>query len=356
VSPFRRRRTTVITRPMARRRRRRRALLALGVTTSLLAGASYGTWRYIEENEFLLDQRCAVTVGDSDHELSPTQTRNAALLAVTAVDRGLPPEAAVDALAMSLQETELNVRDSGDERGSEALFARGAPDWTAEDGGRPVEITVDGFFEVMEDSWRAGLEAEEEDEDDEDAELFWAPELELDDAAEALDRPHNPQFYPQHGSAARAFGLPLAGQTQGPDMTCHLSQLQVPGPDPEGVTEDLVSLMPVILDIPFTEQEEDEDDDDFVAEPILDGIIETSGEEESALVSVQMPEESDAEVNHQWLTAHWAVATAEDYGIQTVTSAPYRWDRDSARWQRLAEDEADSVPDDTVQIGFSRDH
>ncbi|NDK31294.1 hypothetical protein [Nesterenkonia haasae] len=359
MSPFRRRRNTVITRPMARRRRRRRALVALGVTTAMVAGASYGTWRYIEEREFLLDERCAVTVGDTDYELSPTQTHNAALLAASAADHGLPPEAAVDALAMSMQETELNIRDSDDERGSEVLFARGAPDWTADNGAQPVEITVDGFFSVMERSWRSGLEAAEEaDEDDEDenTELFWMPDLELDEAAAALERPHNPQFYPQHGTAARAFAWPLAGQTQGPDMTCHLSQLDVPGPDPEGVTDELVGLMPTVLEVPFTEPpEEDEEDEEFVPEPILDGIIEVSGQDEDALVTVEMPD-SEAELNHQWLIAHWSVASAEDFGVQSVTSAPYRWERDSARWQRLSDEDADSASVGTVVLGFSRDH
>lgn len=360
MSPFRRRRNTVITRPMARRRRRRRALVALGVTTAMVAGASYGTWRYIEESEFLLDERCAVTVGDTDYQLTPTQAHNAALLAASAADHGLPPEAAVDALAMSMQETELSVRDSDDERGTEVLFARGAPDWTADNDVQPVQITVDGFFDVMETSWRSGLEAAEEadeEDDEDDAELFWMPDLELDEAAEALERPHNPQFYPQHGAAARAFAWPLAGQTQGPDMTCHLSQLDVPGPDPEGVTDELVGMMPAVLEIPFTEpSEEDEGDeeDEFVPEPILDGIIEVSGDDDDALVRVETPE-SDGDLNHQWLIAHWAVATAEDYGVQSVTSAPYRWDRDSARWQRLSEDEADAAPNGTVVLGFSRD-
>lgn len=364
MSPFRRRRNSVITRPMARRRRRRRALVALGVTTALVAGAAYGTWGYIEESEFLLDEQCAVTVGDTTYELTPTQARNAALLAATSVDDGLPPEAATDALAMSLQETELNVRDSGDERGSEVLFARGAPDWTAENGAQPVEITLDGFFDVMEDSWRSGLEAEEEEEeeetedDEEDSVTFWTPELELDESAEVLERPHNPEFYPQHGAAARAFAWPLTGQTEGPDMTCDLSQLDVAGPDPDGVVEELTAVMPSVFEIAFTEpSEEDEEadeDEEFVPEPILDGIVDVSGEDAEAVVSIEMPE-SDESFNPQWLTAHWAVASAEDYGIQSVTSAPYRWDRDSARWDRLAEDEAESAPQGRVLLGFSRD-
>lgn len=367
MSPFRRpRRHQVITRPMARRRRQRRAVTALGVTTALVAGASYGTWQYIEQNEFLLDERCEVTVGDADHQLSHQQTHNAALLAATAADRGLPPEAAIHAVAVSLQETELVMRDGGEHPGSRVLFARGAPDWTAEGDVIPVEITVSGFFDVLQASWEEGLEAEQdaeeaegdEAEDAQEPEPSWEPEMHLDEAAEVLDRPHNAQFYPRHAAQARAFAWPLAGQQQ-VGMTCHLSQLEVPAAAPEAVADELLAVMPNALEIPFTDPpEEDEDtgeDDDaeeFVPEPLLDGILEVSGEAEQAVVSVAVPA-ADENYDYQWLVAHWAVAVAHDYGIQTVTAAPYRWDRDSARWQRLDEDS--TATSDTVLIGFSRD-
>lgn len=366
MSPFRRsRRHQVITRPMARRRRQRRAVTALGVTCALVAGASYGTWQYIEQNEFLLEERCEVTVGDSEQELSQQQTHNAALLAATAADRGLPPEAAIHAVAVSLQETELSMREGDEDPGSRVLFARGAPDWTAEGDVVPVEITVSGFFDVLQASWEQGLAAESdaEEEGDDDAEdteppePHWEPEMHLDEAAEVLDRPHSAQFYPRHAALARAFAWPLAGQ-QPVGMTCHLSQLEVPAADPEGVAEEVVAAMPNALGIPFTqppedeESSEDEEAEEFVPEPLLDGIIEISGEGEESVVSVRVPP-PDGSYDYQWLVAHWAVASAHDYGIQTVTAAPYRWDRDSARWQRLDEDDATTT--ETVLIGFSRD-
>ncbi len=54
-------RPVVATREMARRRRRRRALVALGVGTAVVAGTGYGAWRFIEENEYLLEERCSVS-------------------------------------------------------------------------------------------------------------------------------------------------------------------------------------------------------------------------------------------------------------------------------------------------------
>ncbi len=47
---------------MARRRRRRRALAALALTGALIAGTAYGAWRYIDENEYLLDEHCEAVV------------------------------------------------------------------------------------------------------------------------------------------------------------------------------------------------------------------------------------------------------------------------------------------------------
>lgn len=357
-------RHVVATRPIARRRRRRRALTALGITSALVIGVGYGTWQYIEQNEFLLDERCEVTVAQEEHQLSPNQAHNAALLSASAVDRELPPQAAVHAVAISLQESELQVREAPDERDARVLFARGTPDWNGDTDADPVETSIAGFYDVLEESWRAGFQDgddddAEEESDPEDAEPAWGPEMPLDEAAEVLDRPHNPQFYPQHGSVARAFAGPLTGQ-QPVGMTCHLSQLDVPGPDPEGVVDELVAVLPNALEIPFTEAPEDEqdqngDDDDgeeeFVPEPILDDVIEVSGEGEEAVVTVQVPEHEN--YDQQWMLAHWAVAVARDYGIQAVASAPYEWNRDSARWERLPEDSEHG--EGTVTITFSRD-
>ncbi|WP_157984057.1 hypothetical protein [Nesterenkonia muleiensis] len=352
------------TRPVARRKRRRRALVALGVTTALVAGASYGTWQYIEENEFLLDERCEVAVGEDVHELPPNRAHHAAVLAASSVDRGLPPEAAVHALAISLQETELALREAGEAPGEHVLFARGAPDWSSGSEVQQVAVTVDGFFDVLEDSWNAGHEEEDDEDSGEDSEseeeTFWNPDMPLDETAEILQRPHNPQFYPRHSSMAQAFAWPLTGQTGGPDMTCYISQLEVPGPDPSGVADELASVLPRALDIPFTAPEEDgengddEDGEEFVPEPILEGIIEVTEADGEPLVYVALPE-SDGASDYQWMLAHWAITAARDYGIQSVTSAPYRWDRDSARWNRLDEEAGAATPSGTVLIGFTRE-
>ena len=342
---------------MERRRRRRRALVALGITSAVVAGTAYGTWQYIEDREFLLDERCEVTVGEQTLTLSPAQTDSAAHISAAAADRGLPPQAAVHAVAISLQETELTA-DQSEEDGAAELFARGTPSWSDGPSAEVAATSIAGFYDVLEESWQAGQsqEADGEEEADSEGPQHWTPQLELDESAEVLQRPHNSQFYPQHMPTARAFAWPLVGQ-QPVDMTCHLSQLQVPGPNPDAVVEDLVATMPNALQIPFTEPPEGEDDggedegEEFVPEPILTDVVESTGEGEDTVLQIQVPEQDD-NVDRQWMLAHWAIAVAREYGIQTVEAGAYRWDRDSGRWDR--DDEA-SASSTAVTIGFARE-
>lgn len=347
-------RRVIATRPMARRRRRRRALVALGITSAVVAGTAYGTWQYIEEREFLLDERCEVTVGEQAMTLSPAQTNSAARLSAAAADRGLPPQAAVHALAMSLQETELTSDETGEDEPAE-LFARGTPSWSDGPSAEVSASSVAGFYDVLEESWLAGQSEDGSADAEEEAAQHWGPQLELDEAAEVLQRPHNAQFYPQHLSIARAFAWPLAGQ-QPVDMTCHISQLEVPGPNPEALVDDIAATMPNALQIPFTEPDEGDDgegDDgeEFVAEPILTDIVESSGDGEDTVLTVQVPERDDT-ADYQWMLAHWAIAVAREYGIQTVKAGAYTWDRDAGRWDR---DDEEPSPSTEVTIGFARD-
>ncbi|WP_156837176.1 hypothetical protein [Nesterenkonia alba] len=369
MSPRSQPRPVVATRPMARRTRRRRTVAALGLTAALIAGTTYGAWRYIDENEYLLDARCEVQVGEHQQRLSPEQADSAALLAATAVERQLPPAAAVHAVAMSLQETELQLRADDPDPGERELFARGRPAWSDQAGAEQVPVTVNGFFDLLEERYEAALAAEEESEDeDDDAEdtededsagEYWQPEMELDVASEALDRPHNAQFYPEHYDRSRAFAAPLAGQSQ-VDFSCTLSQLEVPGPDPEGTAEELIAVVPTALEIPFTEPEDDDEDegdedgetedDDVAPEPLPEGIVEVTGSGEEAVVTVTAPP-ADEFYDYQWMVAHWAVASAERFGIQSVTAGSQQWTRDNSHWESTDE----PTEADTVVIGFTRD-
>lgn len=351
---------------MARRKRRRRALTALGAVSALVAGTAYGAWRYIDENEYLLDERCEVSIGGTEHRLSPEQAHNAATIAAAAVDRGLPPEAAVHTIGIALQESDLVVRESEDERDARVLFARGTPSWSDGPNAQSVAISLEGFYDVLESSWQEALETDQDEENDDDVASeeeesskppAWDPSMDLEEAAEALGRPQDPSFYPRHYERARAFALPLAGQEQA-TMFCRLSQdeTKVPAPNPEGVSDEIAAMLPHALQMPFTEPEEGEESEEesseseeFAPEPITDGIITVEGEGSEAVMTIAVPER-DGEYDYLWMLGHWSVATAYDYGIESVLAGPYRWERDSGLWVR-----GQGHSDDAVVLRFGPD-
>lgn len=306
-------RPAVVTRETARRRRRRRALVALGVGAAVVAGTGYGAWRFIDENEYLLEEACSVSVGGETFTLTPDQTRTAAELSAAAADRGLDPAAAVDAVAISLQENDLTARHLAEEPADPEpeYFARGGPQWNSGGETQGAPTTAEEFFSALEGT---------ED---------WGPELGVEETAELLDRPHNASFYPQHEDLARAFTTPLTGQ-QPMDLTCELAQQDVPDADPEGYAEELTSSFPTLLE-------------EQTVEVTQDGVVISVPDHDAAA-------DGEAPQDLEWLFAQWSLAMARDYGIQTVDVGAHTWDRDAAAWQQNSDAE-----DGTVRLGFTRD-
>ncbi|MBO0595670.1 hypothetical protein I2485_07630 [Nesterenkonia sp. E16_7] len=349
-------RPITVTRTVHRRRRRVKAVAAIAVVAAAVGATGYGAWQLIEENEYLLDERCSVTVGEVEHRLTPAQTYAAAHLAAGAAERELPVQAATDAIAISLQETNLDDRadpveeeteevdaeeaeaaepaDSEEDPGAPApvLFADGGPQWDAVKATSSTPTTAEDFYARLIQSREDG------------GEEAWSPELGLEEAAEALGRPQNPTFYPQHEELARAFARPLAG-LQPMVMTCQLSQLEVPGPDAEGLRGELQSSLSGMLGEEATEVEGS--GDSAVVRVSVSEVAEEAGATEAA--EEDATEEDAAERSEpEWLVAQWAVAAAETYGVQSVHAGAYEWHRDSGRWERV-----ETVSED-VEIGFSR--
>lgn len=345
-------RPITVTRTVYRRRRRVKAVAAITVVAAAVGATGYGAWQFIEENEYLLDKRCSVTVGEVEHRLTPGQTYSAAHLAAAAAERQLPVQAATDAIAISLQETDLENRagptaqpaeedaeaEEGDsEQSSPApvLFADGGPQWDAVSATSSTPRTAENFYARLVES-RDG---------EGEGELGWSPELGMEESAEALGRPQNPTFYPQHEELARAFARPLTG-VQPMVMTCQLSQIDVPGPDPEGLRGELEGSLSGMLGAEAVAVE-GTGESAIVRVSVSDveddaGATEASSEDDSEDAATERSEP-------EWLLAQWAVAAAETYGVQSVHAGAYQWHRDSGRWERV-----ESVSEDAVVIGFSR--
>ncbi|PRZ15702.1 hypothetical protein [Nesterenkonia sandarakina] len=361
-------RPITVTRTVYRRRRRVKAVVAITVVAAAVGATGYGAWQFIEENEYLLDERCSVTVGEVEHRLTPAQAYSAAHLAAAAAERDLPVQAATDAIAISLQETSLDNRadpveedtedvedGSGDaESGEDAeaaedqapaspvLFADGGPQWDAVNATSSTPTTAEDFYARLIDS-RDG---------EGEGDLEWSPDLGLEEVAEALGRPQNPTFYPQHEELARAFARPLTG-LQPMVMTCQLSQIEVPGPDAEGLQNELERSLSGMLGADAAAVEGT--GESAVVRVSVSDVDDEAGATESGSAEDADAAEDDAEAaatehtEPEWLVAQWAVASAETYGVQSVHAGAYEWHRDSGQWERV-----ETVSDDAVVIGFSR--
>ncbi|WP_029513895.1 hypothetical protein [Nesterenkonia sp. F] len=329
-------RPIVATRDMVRRRRRRRAVAVLAVLAVLVGGTGYGAWRYIDEQEYLLDPGCTVPLGAQEHHLDPEQSAHAALVAAMSADRGLPVEAAVDALAISLKESELRVSPGGEDRPARALFRDSGPDWTDRQQQVQVLAPVSGFYDSL-------VEAREREK------RSWTPQLDVQQAADVLDRPLDPSVYDEQIDPARAFAPPLTGR-QPLGVACEFSRQDVPAADPQGMDAQMSAVLGRILDLPGGDDRDDSEEQVIRREDGADGAT-------RLVVEISETDEQPA-LDRAWLVGQWAVATADVHGVWSVQAAGYQWRRETGRWEQLEEDASgDDAGQDagprTVRIGFT---
>ena len=147
-------------------------------------------------------QQCVAELDGTRWTLSPEQAQNAALIAATGVQRGLPARAVTIALATALQESRLVNVTHGD-RDSLGLFQqRPSQGWgTPEQVQDPVYATgrfYDGLVTIE------GYE-----------------DLPVTEAAQAVQRSGYPEAYAQHETRSRAWASALTGWSPA-TLTCEL--------------------------------------------------------------------------------------------------------------------------------------
>lgn len=232
-------------------------------------------------------ERCVARLDGTAWALSPDQAQNAALIAATGVQRGLPARAVTIALATALQESRLVNVTYGD-RDSLGLFQqRPSQGWgTAEQVQDPVYATgrfYDGLVTVE------GYE-----------------NLPVTEAAQAVQRSGFPDAYAQHETRSRAWASALTGWSPA-TLTCDLHDPDAAASSADAVVARVqrdLGALPVAADA--------------TGALVVDTAAFGAAEDRARL---------------DWAVAQWAVSVAQPLQLTSVAVADRTWDRTAGTWE-----------------------
>jgi hypothetical protein len=264
---------------MARSRRRRRSVLVLLVLLALVVGGLWLAATSIDRSQLLVRERCTAVVGPETFELAPDQAANAALIAGISMQRGLPPRAASIALATAIQESKLRNIGHGDDAGpdSRGLFQqRPTQGWGTEEQVMDPVYATNRFFSVLE-------------------EIPDYESLPITVAAQQVQRSAYPEAYADHEGEGKAFASALTGHSPGA-LNCVLKAAESAG-DPAEVEAALE-----------------------VSHPGLETAV------EDGTLRVEASDRTG------WAVAQWAVASAKELNIESVSYAGLSWQRSDGDW------------------------
>jgi hypothetical protein len=264
---------------MAHQRRRRRSVLVLLVLLALVVGGLWLAATSIHRSQLLVRERCTAVVGPGTFELAPDQAANAALIAGISMQRGLPARAASIALATAIQESKLRNIGHGDDAGpdSRGLFQqRPTQGWGTEEQVMDPVYATNRFFSVLE-------------------EIPDYESLPVTVAAQQVQRSAYPDAYADHEGEAKAFASALTGHSPAA-LNCVLKEAESAGDpaDVEGALE--------------------------VSHPGLETAV------EDGTLRVQAGDRTG------WAVAQWAVASAKELNIDSVSFAGLSWQRSDGEW------------------------
>ena len=275
---------------MARRRRRRSgarlaafAVLAGSAVVAVVAGPTL-IHRY--GDGLFSASRCTVTIDGALSTLTAEQADNAALIAATALRRGLPNHAVTVALATALQESDLRNLDYGD-RDSLGLFQqRPSQGWGTAEQIQDPRFATNAFYDHLEEvpAWEG---------------------LPVTEAAQAVQRSGHPLGYADHEADARLWARALTGEVPFGAVTCSLpagrADLAAAQTFAQRMSGDFGSRVAVTI------------------EGATDGA--------AAAVRVSSDEQSVLDA-----AANWSIAVASGWPVADVTLCDRRWTRAQEEW------------------------
>lgn len=191
----------------------RKPLVVTLVVVIVLGALGFGGWQaYQYLYQRFTPEQCEVLVPGKEQPttLSQEQARNASIIVAASVERGLPEQAAIVAIATAYQESALRNLDYGD-RDSLGLFQqRPSYGWGTEDEIMDPWYSSNRFYEelVKFDNWES---------------------TDVNDMAQKVQRSGFPEAYRKHEANARAIAGALRGSA--PETLSCLSFEEAPTAD-----------------------------------------------------------------------------------------------------------------------------
>lgn len=250
---------------------RQRRLSGVLVVVVVLVVAVAG-WLGVRQLTGLVhSEQCRIVAGGSTFQWAPDQASNTAAITAISVQRGLPPRAATIAIATAMQESKVRNVRFGD-RDSLGLFQqRPSQGWGTAEQILDPEYSTNKFYDEL-------------------VTVDGYTDMEIADAAQAVQRSADGSAYAQHEAQARATASALSGETYA-GAACALKD-----PDSPGDPGDLAALL----------------EKDFGVQGEVDGG------------TVRYRAESE---DLAWAIGSWAVARASDTGAVGVTVGGEEWTR-----------------------------
>lgn len=254
---------------------------------------------------------CTVTVDGHTVEVTGEQAENAALIAATAVRRGMPARAASIALATAYQESKLTNIDYGD-RDSLGLFQqRPSQGWGTREQILDPVYSTNAFYDALDRV--SGYEG-----------------MEITVAAQRVQRSAYPDAYADHEEDGRALASALTGHSPA-TFSCDLD-----GGAPEAETELTGTGLTPRADAARKELLAAFGRltlGGFDPDGVSSGHMEGSAHYDGRAVDVFVRPINQRNNVKGWAMAHWAVANAARLDIRTVIFDDRVWTAGRDGWR-----------------------
>ncbi|MGQ0625929.1 MAG: hypothetical protein ACT4PP_14940 [Sporichthyaceae bacterium] len=292
--------------------RRARRFVGAVLAFVLLIGLGAVAVRILADR-IVLTEACTARAGGAKARVSPEQARFAATIAAVAARRGLPARAATIALATALQESGLRNLDYGD-RDSLGLFQqRPSQGW-----GTPAQ--------VMDPVYAAGVFY------DALIKIDGYTKMDINDAAQQVQRSGFPQAYGKHEVRARALASTLTGYSEAA-FTC---AIRTGSPEPESIgpagltpraQRVLAEVRAAFGDLPAG---------GFAPGGVRSGHSAGSAHYDGRAVDLFYRPITAESRRDGWAAAHYLVANAQSLDVATVIYDGRIWTsrRSAAGWRR----------------------